>query len=793
LRRGGVITLTGGCIETKKTTVNGVEAYWLRGVLTKPLPPDLRRQPALVKRIRVSTITQKLFDPDGLDQPITFPLGPKVGLKPDQAFADTSTVDLSKAFLPFGAAPQPGSVFSISSDEAFSKPGAFVHIALEKVNGPLGDPKIIDSPPTIAWEYWDGEAWVPAQLDTVQPPPPEGQTALPDFRDTGIFAFRVPEQGIPVSKVNDKEGRWLRARIARGSYTLRRTVTVPNSSPAPALNEPPPTPSPAPSPGLTMVENHPPMVADIRLAYIYRAPRAVPERCVAFNDFVFTDHTDENRWPGPGYVAYDAVADTTPALYVGFDQPLPVDLVSMYLSVEEVEGRPPGPPLTWEYWDGLGWREVAITDDTARLVRPGMLAFIGPADSAPLARFGAALSWLRGRLREDGRPVQSVIDGLFLNAVSAIQAQTIRDDVLGSGSGEPRQTIFFRRQPVLDDEVIEVRELDGARAAVELPILAREVDVSDLNVLYNANGTVREVWVRWHGRPNLFLSSPTDRHYMLERSRGRLIFGDGVNGRLLPAGTDNVIARRYRTGGGAAGNVPAGAITRLLGGIPYVSGVTNPRPAEGGADGETVDQVRVRGPQTLRHRERALAARDYESLAREASPGVAVARALPATHPSGRQAPGWVKLIIVPNSNDPRPWPSFGLRRQVQDFISARAPAGLAGLFVTGPTYLPVGAAVVMAPLDLDQAGPVGVAVRQALEGFFHPLTGGPNGNGWPFGRAVYASDVAAVLESAPGVDYVLELDLLLDGISHGERVAGPPDGIVVAGPMRIATRAAER
>jgi hypothetical protein len=764
LTRSGVVTLKGDCLDTVKTTVNGIEAYWLRGRLTGPLPPDLSRQDALVGRIRVSTVVERLFNPAGLDEavnPATLP--PTVGVKPDQALAESTSLDLSKAFYPFGQAPQPGSVFYLSSEEVFSKPNALVRLALAKTTGLLGDD--IDAAPGIAWEYWNGSRWAALAMTP----------SAPNFTANGVFGFTVPGQAIPQSQVNGKDGRWIRARLTSGGYFKKRTITVPNSDP------------------VTVIENHPPLLADLRLAYVYRSPRAFPERCFTYNDFTYEDHTADVRWPGQGFAAFHAVADTTPGFYLGFDKALPVDLVSLYLDLQEQEGQPPGPPLTWEYWAGQNWREVAVQDDTARLVRPGMLAFVGQADSAPLARFDASLHWLRGRLREDGQPVQTPASGIFLNAVWAVQAQTIRSEVLGAGNGEPNQTFFFARKPVLGDEKIEVRELEGPRAAVEFPILAREVDAADLNVVYDANRVIREVWVRWQRRPHLYLSLPGDRHYMLERSQGRVIFGDGVNGRLLPAGRDNVMARTYRSGGGTAGNVPAGAISQLLGGIPYVSGVSNPRPGEGGADSETIEQIQQRGPQALRHRGRALSARDYESLAREASPGVAVARALPGTHPSGRPAPGWVKLIIVPHSQEPQPQPSFGLRRQVQDFLQAHAPADLAGVFVTGPTYLPVGVAAVVAPLELSQAGPVGVAARQALEAFFHPLTGGPAGQGWPFGRAVYLSDVAAVLEGLPGVDYVQALELLLDGVPQGEQIAVPPDRIVVAGPMAVRIRAREQ
>jgi hypothetical protein len=183
---------------------------------------------------------------------------------------------------------------------------------------------------------------------------------------------------------------------------------------------------------------------------------------------------------------------------------------------------------------------------------------------------------------------------------------------------------------------------------------------------------------------------------------------------------------------------------------------------------------------------------DYVALAVEASPGVAVARSLPTTDRWGRPSPGAVTLILVPKSQDPRPQPSFELRRQVREYLEARLPAGLVGLTIVGPTYQPVGAAVVVAPVDSREAGTVGVAVGQALAVFFQPLTGGPEGTGWPFGRAVYLSDVAAMLEGLPGVDYVRELELLADGIPAGERVDVPENRIVVAGPIRVRVVGAE-
>lgn len=352
---------------------------------------------------------------------------------------------------------------------------------------------------------------------------------------------------------------------------------------------------------------------------------------------------------------------------------------------------------------------------------------------------------------------------------------------------------------MLPGEIIEVRELDGERAAVEEPILRAELLASGLTadviriVSDVRSGNVSEVWVQWRPRPNLLFAEPDERAFAIERSRGRVVFGDGAHGRLPPAGRDNIRLRRYQSGGGVAGNVGVGGVSQLLSGI-LAEKVSNPRAAEGGADGEPLDRVRKRAPHVVRHRRQAITAADFEDLAREASPAVAVARALPATHPSGRFAPGWVTVRIVPHSSDPRPTPSFGLRDRVRQFISARVPAQVAHrVAVIPPAYLEIGVEAEVRPLPFADAGLVREAVVADLEVFLHPLTGGPDGDGWPFGRDVYLSDIARRLEGLTNVDAVTSLRLLLDGSPVGDRATVPPERMVVAGDLRVSLTLLER
>ncbi len=102
-------------------------------------------------------------------------------------------------------------------------------------------------------------------------------------------------------------------------------------------------------------------------------------------------------------------------------------------------------------------------------------------------------------------------------------------------------------------------------------------------------------------------------------------FGDGAYGSVPPpTSTFQVL---YRTGGGAAGNVAADAITRVG---PAAEGlvvaVTNPFPAAGGADPESDDDIRLLAPYAFSATQpRAIVPADFESLA-ESLPWVQDAR-----------------------------------------------------------------------------------------------------------------------------------------------------------------------
>jgi predicted phage baseplate assembly protein len=373
---------------------------------------------------------------------------------------------------------------------------------------------------------------------------------------------------------------------------------------------------------------------------------------------------------------------------------------------------------------------------------------------------------------------------MWLNAVWATHGQTFEREPLGASDGNPGQTFSVRRAPVLTGESVEVQEWRGRgeywRAFVQ------NVAESDLRFERDpVSGEATAVWVRWRAQPHLHDSSATDRHYLIERARGLVTFGDGSHGMIPPAGTR--VSLSYRSGGGPSGNLPADAISQLQTAVPFIMGATNPVPARGGAAIESMASVRARGPQRLRHRDRAVTPQDFEWLAHEASPEIARARCLALNGPDGRAQRGWVTIVVVPHSDTSQPDPTPEVRRRVREFVARRVPASVARqVRVEGPRYVAVSVAAEIVPQPGQSAAALEARVRGRLDRFLHPLTGGVAQRGWDFGEPAHLSHVASIIEGTDGVAYAREIGFSVEGRIFTDSVAVEPDVLVAPGDHEL-------
>ncbi len=105
----------------------------------------------------------------------------------------------------------------------------------------------------------------------------------------------------------------------------------------------------------------------------------------------------------------------------------------------------------------------------------------------------------------------------------------------------------------------------------------------------------------WEPRLDLLTSRTLDKHFVVELEadgRGRLRFGDGSHGARPVAGRP--FSARFRVGNGGSGNVGADTLLHVASPEGSITGATNPLPAGGGVDPETIEEVRQYAPVAFR-------------------------------------------------------------------------------------------------------------------------------------------------------------------------------------------------
>jgi predicted phage baseplate assembly protein len=216
--------------------------------------------------------------------------------------------------------------------------------------------------------------------------------------------------------------------------------------------------------------------------------------------------------------------------------------------------------------------------------------------------------------------------------------------------------------------------------------------------------------------------------------------------------------------------------------------ITNVTPASGGAAAETLPAAIARAREGRERALRAVTLGDVVGLALE-TPGTRLARASARAnfHPGFPclTAPGIVTVLILPHLPAGRPEPTHGLRQSVAAYLNRRRVIGTR-VEVTGPLYVTVAVHAKVEALPGVRAADLQTAIGETLDRFFHPLTGGQDGTGWPFGRDVYRAEVLGVIDEVPGVAHVLSLEFLKDGCPTCGNVCLGPTGLVDAGPHEI-------
>jgi hypothetical protein len=169
-----------------------------------------------------------------------------------------------------------------------------------------------------------------------------------------------------------------------------------------------------------------------------------------------------------------------------------------------------------------------------------------------------------------------------------------------------------------------------------------------------------------------------------------------------------------------------------------------------------------------------------------------------------RWEPGAVTVVVVPESEEPRPNLSPELAAQIRTYLSERTYLGLGGsnpaLTVIGPDYVRVDVTITAHLNPAVEAWKAKELIVRTLQQFLHPLRGGPESRGWEMGRSVYSTEIYGLIQGVTGVDHVENLILTASRqcytlrLAEDWRVDGdfPRDSPVETGDGRICGLLAE-
>lgn len=487
-------------------------------------------------------------------------------------------------FLPFGEEPALFSEAYIGGGEVFNKKGAKVTVSfcLDQIRTPYGDwereeiqwnwvMKKIEKKKeviyetaisSVIWEYYNGMGWTNLFQG-------DANACILSADEEGgpyrTLQFVCPSDLEPV-QVGACENRYIRVRIIK--------VTNPYKTKGYFIA---------------------PVLSNLTLCYAYQEDALRPRRMVIQNNLRMERFTAGNPFYQTGL--------SEKAIYMGLNHAptgTPVRFLLQFQEyLEEQEAEP-----CWQYYGNGTWNPLNEADETEGLKKTGVLTFQGRSDFSLLRLFGEERYWVRILDRENLYGDQSalsvcpVLTGIYANAARARQLGCI-------------ETEYFQMEAYQENAVFNLLHQN---------IYQISLWVSEKN----ENGEME--FINWSEVPDFSKSECNDHHFRLFPAEGKIAFGNGRKGKIPPISERETIKVVYRCGGGNDSNQRAGTIQKLDSSIGFINRAINPLPFAGGQDMENIQEAIMRCGARLRHQNRAITERDYESLALEASRDIVAAR-----------------------------------------------------------------------------------------------------------------------------------------------------------------------
>jgi predicted phage baseplate assembly protein len=501
-----------------------------------------------------------------------------------------------------------------------------------------------------------------------------------------------------------------------------------------------------------------------------------------------------------GFEVFSETPKVDDGLYFGFENDLSHHILGFDLDFDPAGGAgidPTMPPYIWEASTGRQeprWEACEVELDTTKGMNSAGKIRIHLPKMGKYDTSDKELYWVRARVKEISplehkqgmRPyrltprLRRVSVASWGGTVPTTHAQKVTHEFLGISDGSPGQRYYLKNTPILERKPTEHLSVQVEGEAPQ----------------------------KWNEVPDFSNSGADDRHYTLDSVTGELRIGPAIRQQdgtiklygAIPGRGTNLVFESYHYGGGQVGNVQANIINTLKTAIPYIARVSNRQAAWGGLDAEMLESAMMRASALLRTRERAVTEADFEYLARQAIPAsigrVKCLQPLPSD--AGRVVPGQVYVLVVPRVSQPEGFLSPELLnlddgdvQKLTEYLDERRLL-TTRLDIRPPAYQWVAVKVKLRAAPGVERRTVEAEALARLYKFLNPLTGGPDGHGWPFGRSLFISDVYQCLQGIPDVLFVRSVEMFAakpGGEAQGDSVETLEvvgHGVVASGTHKV-------
>ena len=244
-------------------------------------------------------------------------------------------------------------------------------------------------------------------------------------------------------------------------------------------------------------------------------------------------------------------------------------------------------------------------------------------------------------------------------------------------------------------------------------------------------------------------SKPGDRHYMIDRVRNLLVFGDGIHVRIPQARPEAAILVRAVSCDGARGNVPAGAIDRFFGNVMYVQSVHNPVATYAGSDLEDLDSARRRGADLLSGRGRLISELDFVRAVRAFYGTVEKVKCVTGCDIDGKPDPSLITIAVMTRDYSEGAYSFNNIREPLRRQLLSRCDATVTPecLVLSEPVYVEISVSVWVKADDAARAFDVQNLILDSVRDFLDPLAR-PGHSGWEIGTLPSEGQLKMLLQS---------------------------------------------